>query len=204
MSTNLTLFTHPMSRGRVARWMLEECGATYETVVLQYGTSMKAAEYLAINPMGKVPALKHGDAVVTELSAICAYLAEIFPEKNLAPPVGSPERAPYLRWFFFVAGPMQEALDVKLVGAKVAPELQGTLGFGNEERVFDALEGALKKGPFLCGKQFTAVDLLTCGNLGWLLKMKSIESRPTFVEYVARCSDRPALHRAEQLDGPVG
>lgn len=203
MSANITFYTNPMSRGRVARWMLEECGATYETVLLEYGTSMKAAEYLAINPMGKVPALKHGEAVVTELPAICMYLADLFPEKKLAPPIGSPERAAYVRWFFFMAGPVQEAMDIKAVGATVAPELRGRLGFGTEEHVLSALEGAIQKGPFLCGDHFSAVDLYTSATLGWLMATKSIEARPAFGDYVKRCTDRPAWSRAGELDGPM-
>ena len=107
MTAPITLYTHPMSRGRTARWMLEECGATYDTVVLDYGTSMKAPAYLAINPMGKVPALTHGDIVVTEQAAICAYLADLFPEKKLAPAVGSPQRGAYYRWLFFAAAPLE-------------------------------------------------------------------------------------------------
>jgi glutathione S-transferase len=204
MNAKITFFTNPMSRGRVARWMLEECGATYETVLLDYGTTMKAADYLAINPMGKVPALKHGDAVVTELAAVCMYLADLFADKKLAPPVGSPERAAYYRWFFFLAGPLQEAMDVKALGAAVPPEMRGRLGFGSEQQVLDVLEAAVKKGPFLCGEHFTAVDLYASSNLGWMMGMKAIEPRPAFVDYVKRCSDRPAKLRAEEIDGKMG
>ncbi len=106
MNRELVLYTHPMSRGRVARWMLEETGQPYRTEVLEYGSSMKAPSYLAINPMGKVPALRHGDAVITENAAICAYLADAFPQANLAPAPGDPLRGPYFRWLFFAAGPL--------------------------------------------------------------------------------------------------
>ena len=100
MSGELVLYTHPMSRGRIVRWMLEEVGQPYRTELVDYGTSMKAAEYLAVNPMGKVPTLRHGNTVVTECAAICAYLADAFPAADLAPPPASPMRGPYYRWLF--------------------------------------------------------------------------------------------------------
>src|SRR6516225_11637749 len=101
MAGDLVLYTNPMSRGRIARWMLEEVGQPYEVEVLEYGTSMKAPAYLAVNPMGKVPALRHGEAIVTEVAAICAYLADAFPQAGLAPPLADPRRAAYFRWLFF-------------------------------------------------------------------------------------------------------
>ncbi len=106
MTDKLVFYTHPMSRGRIVRWMLEEIGAPYETQVLDYGTTMKAPDYLAINPMGKVPAIMHGDSVVTECAAICAYLADAFPAAGLAPNVTSRDRGAYYRWLFFAAGPL--------------------------------------------------------------------------------------------------
>src|SRR5688500_9911678 len=119
--TDLIFYTHPMSRGRIVRWMLEEVGQPYETLTLGYDTSMKSPEYLAINPMGKVPAIKHGETVVTEGAAICAYLADAFPQKNLAPPHGDPRRGPYYRWMFFAAGPIEAAITGKALGL-LAPE----------------------------------------------------------------------------------
>ncbi|TQU70220.1 glutathione S-transferase, partial [Xanthomonas perforans] len=116
MSTEIVLYTHPLSRGRVARWMLEETGLPYQTVILDYGTTMKAPDYMAINPMGKVPALRHGETVVTENAAICAYLADLVPERHLAPPPGSPARADYYRWLFFLAGPVEALLTAKESG----------------------------------------------------------------------------------------
>jgi glutathione S-transferase len=118
----LRLYTNPMSRGRIARWMLEESGRPYEAVILDYGTTMEASDYLAINPMGKVPALVHGDAVVTEAAAICAYVADLVPEKKLAPPVGTPERATYLRWLFYGAGPVETAVSAKAMGLLAPPD----------------------------------------------------------------------------------
>src|SRR5689334_11013774 len=129
--TDLTFYTNPMSRGRIARWMLEEIGEPYETVVLDYGTTMKAPDYLAINPMGKVPAIRHGDAVVTEAAAICAYLADAFPQARLAPPPGDRLRAPYYRWMFFAAGPYEAASSNKVLGFAVPPERERMMGYGN-------------------------------------------------------------------------
>src|SRR5271157_6454007 len=122
MTDDLVFYTHPMSRGRIVRWMLEEIGQPYRTEVLDYGTSMKAPAYLAINPMGKVPALAHGDAVVTEAAAICAYLADAFPQAGLAPPPGDHRRAPYYRWLFFTAGPFEAASSNKALDVVVPPE----------------------------------------------------------------------------------
>src|SRR3546814_5230664 len=113
---NLTFYTNPQSRGRIARWMLEEVGEPYDTVILDYGTTMKDADYLAINPMGKVPAIKHGDTIVTEAGAICAYLADAFPDKGLAPPLADPRRGPYFRWLFFAAGCVEPAVTSKALG----------------------------------------------------------------------------------------
>ena len=123
MTAPLTFYTHPMSRGRVARWMLEETGLSYDTVLLEYGTTMKAPEYLAINPMGKVPALKHGDTVITEQAAICMYLADLVPEKQLAPPVGSFERGSYYRWISFMA-PLEQLMVAKASGAAHAQSFE--------------------------------------------------------------------------------
>ena len=114
MADELILYTNPMSRGRIARWMLEEVGQPYKTEVLDYASTMKGPAYLAINPMGKVPALRHGDAVVTETAAICAYLADAFPQAGLAPPPGHRLRAPYYRWLFFTAGPFEAASATRL------------------------------------------------------------------------------------------
>ena len=117
MSDELVFYTNPMSRGRIARWMLEEVGEPYRTEVLDYGTTMKSPEYLALNPMGKVPAIRHGDVVVTEAGAICAYLADAFPAKGLAPPIGDKRRGPYFRWMFFAAGPIEGAMAAGALGA---------------------------------------------------------------------------------------
>src|SRR5208282_4658952 len=133
MADDLILYTNPMSRGRIARWMLEEVGQPYKTEVLDYASTMKGQPYLAINPMGKVPALRHGDAVVTEAAAICAYLADAFPQAALAPPSGDRRRAPYYRWLFFAAGPVEAAVTNKAMSFVVPPEREGMAGYGNFE-----------------------------------------------------------------------
>src|SRR5687767_10856769 len=138
---DLIFYTNPMSRGRIARWMLEEVGEPYETVVLEYGTTMKGADYLAINPMGKVPAIRHGDVVVTEAAAICAYLADAFPEKKLAPPPG-PQRAAYYRWMFFTAGPVEAAFTAKALNLLAPEERKGLAGYGSFEDTVRTLEQA--------------------------------------------------------------
>src|ERR1700694_1455942 len=131
MSDELVFYTNPMSRGRIVRWMLEEVGQPYRTELLDYATTMKAPEYLAINPMGKVPAIKHGDTVVTEAAAICAYLADAFPDAGLAPPAGSRLRGPYYRWFFFAAGPVEAAVTNKALKVEVGDEQRAFVGYGS-------------------------------------------------------------------------
>src|SRR6476659_8743226 len=149
----LTFYTNPMSRGQIARWMLEEVGQPYEQVLLDYGTTMKAADYLAVNPMGKVPAIKHGDTVVTEAAAICAYLADAFPEAGLAPAPGERLRGPYYRWLFFGAGPIEAAATNKAMGFEVPPDRKPMAGYGSLADVMSALEGALAKGDYLVGER---------------------------------------------------
>lgn len=193
----LTLYTNPMSRGRIARWMLEEVGAPYETVVLEYGTTMKAADYLAVNPMGKVPAIKHGDVVVTEVAAICAYLADAFPAANLAPPWA--DRAAYYRWLFFTAGPLETAVTNKAFGFD-APDKKQSLGYGDYDEALDAVEHAIAPGPYVCGDMFTAADVVIGSQLGYGLMFGTIAKRPSFDAYVSRLYARPAALRANALD----
>src|SRR5215472_5692509 len=140
MADELVFYTHPQSRGRIVRWMLEEIGQPYRTELLEYGTTMKAPAYLAINPMGKVPAIRHGDTVVTEAAAICAYLADAFPEARLAPPPGDRLRGSYYRWLFFGAGPLEAAWTNSAMGFVVPPERERMMGYGRFEHVVDALE----------------------------------------------------------------
>lgn len=197
---NLVFYTNPQSRGRIAHWMLEELGLPYETVWLEYGAAMKNAEYLAVNPMGKVPALKHGHVVVTETAAICAYLADRFPEKNLIPAINDPRRADYFRWLFFAAGPVEMAVTAKALGWQV-PEGKGSfIGFGSYDETINTLELALSPGPYICGGQFTAADVYVGSQLGWGMLFGTIEKRPIFETYVGRLYDRPAAVRATRIN----
>ena len=200
MTAKLTLYTNPMSRGRIARWMMEEVGEPYETVVLDYGTTMKAPEYLAVNPMGKVPAIKHGEVLVTEGAAICAYLADAFPAKGLAPPPGDPARGAYYRWMFFAAGPVEAAVTGKSLGLLAPEDKKMMAGYGSFDETIDALEQAVSQGPYICGEQFTAADVYVGSQIGWGMMFGSIDKRPAFEEYFGRISARPAARRAAEID----
>jgi len=196
--TDLTFYTHPQSRGRVIRWMLEEVGAPYETVVLGYNQSMKDADYLAINPMGKVPAIRHGDTVVTETAAICAYLADAFPAAGLAPP--TTDRADYYRWLFFAAGPAEAAITNKALKVEVSDEQRAFVGYGSFDAAIDALDLAIAPGPYICGDQFTAADLYVGSQIGFGMMFGSIDKRASFEDYFGRLQARPAAIRAREID----
>lgn len=200
MADTLTFYTNPMSRGRIARWMLEEIGQPYETVVLDYGTTMKAPEYLAINPMGKVPAIKHGDTVITECAAVCAYLADAFPAAGLAPAIGSKERGAYYRWMFYGAGPVEAMASNTALGVNVPDEKRGMVGYGSREQVIDTLEKALTGRDYLLGNRFSAADVYLGSQIGWGLQFGTLDKRPAFEAYVARISARPAAVRAREID----
>jgi glutathione S-transferase len=200
MTETLTFYTNPMSRGRIVRWMLEEVGEPYETVVLDYGTTMKAPDYLAINPMGKVPAIRHGETVVTEAAAICAYLADMFPDKGLAPPPGNPRRGDYYRWMFFAAGPVEAAVTGKSLGLLAPPDKAMMAGYGTFEDVIGALERAVKDREYLTGDHFSAADLYVGSQIGWGMMFGTIDKRPAFAGYVGRLQSRPAAIRAREID----
>jgi glutathione S-transferase len=200
MTDRITFYTNPMSRGRIVRWMLEEVGAPYETVLLDYGTTMKAPEFLAINPMGKVPTIRHGETVVTEAAAICAYLADMFPDKGLAPPPGNQLRGPYYRWMFFAAGPVEAAVTGKALGLLAPADKKAMAGYGSFEETIDALERAVSGSQYICGNQFTAADVYVGAQLGWGMMFGTIEKRPAFSEYFERLQARPAAKRANELD----
>ena len=200
MSDELVFYTHPMSRGRIVRWMLEELGRPYRTELMDYATTLKSPEYLAINPMGKVPAITHGGTVVTEGAAICAYLADAFPEAGLAPPVGDHRRGPYFRWLFFAAGPIEAAVTNKSLGFEVKPEGERMAGYGNMAAVLNAMETAIAPGPYLLGEAFSAADVYFGSQLGWGMQFGAIEKRPSFEAYWGRLSTRPAATRALDID----
>lgn len=197
---DLLFYTNPQSRGRIVHWMLEETGANYKTEWLDYGPKMKESGYRSINPMGKVPALKHGDVIVTEAAAICAYLADLFPEKRLAPPIGHPDRGTYYRWLFFAAGPLETAATAKSMGWQVPPGKSGFVGFGSYDDTINAIEKALTGGPYICGDQFTAADVYVGSSLRWGMMSGSIEKRPLFESYIGRLFTRPASQRADAIN----
>lgn len=198
--SELVFFTNPMSRGRTVRWMLEEVGQPYRTEVLEYGTTMKSPEYLAINPMGKVPALVHGDVVVTETAAICAYLADAFPQAGLAPASGSALRGAFYRWLFFAAGPLEMACVNHAAGLAMPADKEGMAGFGTLDLVLDTLEGAIGERRFLVGDAFSAADLFTGSMLGWLMGFGIIGKRAAFERYAGPLLQRPASVRAKEID----
>lgn len=195
---DLVLYTNPMSRGRIARWMLEEIGQPYETQILGYGEGMKSADYLAINPLGKVPALTHGDKVITEAAAICAYLADAFPEVGLAPELS--ERADYYRWLFFVAGPIEACVVGRALGFEVPEEKYRMAGYGRYDDMLGALEGALSQRDYIAGNTFTAADVYVGAQVNWGLQFGTFEARPAFTAYAERLASRPAFKRANELD----
>jgi glutathione S-transferase len=200
MSDELIFYTNPMSRGRIARWMLEEVGVPYRTVVLDYASSMKAPEYLAINPMGKVPAITHRGVTVTEGAAICAYLADAFPEAGLAPPPASPERGTYYRWLMFACGPVESAVTNKSLGFEVPAERKAMAGYGCLGDTLDALEQAVSGRPYIVGDRFSAADVYVGAQIGWGMMFGSIDKRPAFEAYWAGISQRPAAKRASEID----
>jgi len=200
VTNSLTFYHNPQSRARIVRWMLEEVGAPYETVVLDYGSTMKDSDFLAVNPMGKVPAIRHGDTVVTEAAAICAYLADAFPESGLAPPHASRLRGPYYRWMFFAAGPVEAAVTAKSLGLLAPEDKAAMAGYGTYEATVAALETALAPGPYICGEQFTAADVYVGAHIGWGMMFGTLPKRPAFEDYFARVSQRPAGIRASALD----
>ena len=202
--SDLVFYTNPMSRGRIIRWMLEEVGQPYETKVLRWETGeTKGADYLAINPMGKVPAIVHDGVVVTECAAICAYLADAFPQAGLAPPVNSRLRGPYYRWLFFGAGPIEQAVAAKMTNLEPTIEQRTSLGYGCMEDVRAAIEGAVENRAYLVGDSFTAADLYLASHLSWGMNFGTLERRPAFEVYAERHLQRPAALRADEIDNAL-
>ena len=196
MTDVITLFHNPMSRGRVAHWMLEETGAPYEVKNHDFATGQhKRAEYLALNPMGKIPTIVHRGVVVTETAAMCAYLADAFPAVGLAPPRADPRRGSDLRWLFFGATCVEPAVVDKML-ARPPVERKGALGYGSYEDTLAALEKALSAGAFLAGDQFTAADLYVAAILGWGMMTKAVQPSRVLGDYLQRATDRPAFRRA--------
>jgi glutathione S-transferase len=194
----LTFYTNPMSRGQIARWALHEVGAKYDQVLLDYGTTMKGDDYLAINPMGKVPAIVHDGKVVTECAGICAYLAESFPEANLMPTAD--ERADYYRWLFFTAGPLEQATTDRHLGISPTAEQERMAGYGNFDRVVDVLDDALTNRSFICGDRFTMADVYVGSPVDWGLQFGTLPERDSFNIYAERLRTRDAYVASKAVD----
>lgn len=200
MSDELVFYTNPQSRGRIVRWMLEELGRPYRTEVLDYATGLKSPEYLAINPMGKIPSVVHGGTVITECAAICAYLADAFPEAGLAPPHGSRERGPYYRWLFFAAGPVEAASSNKAMGWEAPPERKRMFGYGDYEDMLNGVEYAVAGRRYLAGDAFSAADVYFASHLNFGMQFGMMPRRPAFERYVNPLLERPAAVRAREID----
>jgi glutathione S-transferase len=197
---NLTLYHAAPSRSSIARWMLEELGEPYDLHLLSLANGeQRASDYLAVNPMGKVPALKHGDAVITEAAAICTYLADEFPRARLNVPVGDPRRGTYLKWLFFAPSCIEPAITDRAFPRKEEPR-RGMLGYGDFDTVMTVVAAAVEPGPYLMGEQFTAADVVLGSTLRWGMMFGLLPKRPEFVAYVSRLEQRPALKRAVALD----
>lgn len=203
MADEIVFYTNPASRGRIVRWMLEEVGEPYRTEIIEYGPAMKGPTYLAINPMGKVPALLHGETVITESAAICAYLADAFPAAGLAPPPGDRLRGPYYRWLFFAAGPIEAATSNQALGFVVPEGRARMLGYGTYGDVLDALERALDQPGYLLGARFSAADVYLGSQVGFSMQFGMLEKRPAFERYWQRISSRPAAIRARAIDDAI-
>ncbi|WP_347718329.1 glutathione S-transferase N-terminal domain-containing protein [Sphingomonas sp.] len=196
--TDLKFYTNPQSRGQIVRWMLEEVGQPYDTEILDYATTLKGDAYAKINPMQKIPAIVHDGNIVTEVAAICLYLADAFPAAGLAPPPA--ERADYYRWTFFAAGPIEAAFSNKSVGWEPDAAKQRMFGYGSFERAVDTLEQAVTGKRFIAGDQFSAADVVVGSQIGFMLMFKLLEPRPAFTSYIASVTDRDAYRRGKQLD----
>jgi len=195
----IEFWTNPMSRGQIAHWMLEELGQPYRTNWLDWGPAgNKSAEFLAVNPMGKVPTIRHDGKVVTEAAAICLYLAEAFPQAGLKP--GGAALADYYRWTFFASGPIEQAVTAKALGWQVPEGREGMAGFGSLDAAVDALDQWLTGRPYVCGDTFTAADVYVGSSVDWGLIFGSLPARPSFEAYAARLRSRPAYKQAKAIN----
>ena len=197
---DLTLYHAAPSRSSIVHWMLEEVGEPYEIhlMSLKKGEN-RAADYLKVNPMGKVPALKHGDTIITEVAAICTYLADEFPGQNLSVPVGDRRRGPYLKWLFFGPGCFEPAM-MDRAAPRADPPRRAMLGYGDFDTTMNVVAKAVERGPWLMGEQFTAADVVIGANIRWGMIFKLLPERKEFLDYAARIAARPAAQRAEAKD----
>jgi len=190
-----------MSRGQIIRWMLEEVGVEYEQQIINYGEHMKSPEYLAINPMGKIPAIKHGDKVVTECAAICAYLAVAFPEAGLAPK--DEQMADYHRWMFFAAGPLESAVINNAMGFNVDADQERMAGYGTYEVTIRTLDQWFENNKYVCGDTFTAADVYVGAQIDWGMMFKTVTETDNFNAYAERLRARPAYIKAKKIDADL-
>ena len=194
---DLIFYTNPQSRGRIVRWMLEEVGQPYETEVIPYD-QMKSERYLAIHPLGKVPAIKHNGHILTECAAICTYLADVFPEAMLGP--RADEKADYYRWLFYAAGPLEAAISNQAMGWVPPPERERMFGYGNFERAIAAVDEMLSLRDYVCGDRFTAADVYLGSQLMFPMQFGMLPARDSFLRYRDRLQQRPAYKRANEID----
>ena len=197
---DLIFFTNPQSRGRIIRWMLEEVGQPYETQVVPYD-QLKSEAYLAVNPMGKVPAIKHRGHVITECAAICAYLADVFPDSGLGP--REDEKADYYRWLFYAAGPAEAAISNRAAGWEVAAEKERMFGYGNTDRVIKVLDELFSTNDYVCGDRFTAADVYVGSQIMFPLQFGMLPERDSFLRYRDRLQARDAYRRATEIDEKI-
>ena len=197
---DLTFYTNPQSRGRIVRWMLEEVGQPYETEIVPYD-QLKSERYLAVNPMGKLPSIKHGEQVVTECAAICAYLADVFPIAKLGPT--DSEKADYYRWFFYAAGPVEAAVSNQAMGWVPTPERERMFGYGNFDRVLGVLDDLLSNRDYVCGDRFTAADVYLGSQIMFPLQFGMLPERDSFLRYRDRLQQRPAYKRGNEIDDRI-
>jgi glutathione S-transferase len=194
---DLIFYTNPQSRGRIIRWMLEELGQPYETEVIPYD-QLKSEAYLAVNPMGKVPAIRHRGHIVTECAAICAYLADVFPQAGLGP--REDEKADYYRWLFYAAGPLEAAVSNQAMGWVPTPERERMFGYGNFDKVVAVLDELFSLRDYVCGDRFTAADVYVGSQIMFPLQFNMLPERESFLKYRDRLQARPAFKRAAEID----
>ena len=197
---DLIFYTNPQSRGRIVRWMLEEVGQAYDTEVIPY-EEMKSERYLAVHPLGKVPAIKHHGTVVTECAAICAYLADVFPDAALGP--RADEKADYYRWLFYAAGPLEAAISNQAMGWQVPPDRERMFGYGNFDRAIAAVDKMLSLRDYVCGDRFTAADVYVGSQTMFPMQFGMLDKRDSFVRYAARLQQRDAYRRANAIDEQI-
>lgn len=200
----ITLYTNPNSRGRIIRWLLEECGADYEVVPVPYGENgTKSADFLAINPMGKLPAVKYGDAVITETAALITFLAELFPEKNLIPAVGTAERGEFYRWLMFALHAEYAFMD-KRFGIPETPERKYSIGYGSFDEVVATLTTFLNGKEYALGDHFTALDLYLSGLIAWgIMRAQVLDMDSELGAFMKRHAARPAFAKSQALDAEL-